>query len=215
MAGLSISIDGLEEIKKSLDTKSLSKKITTAIGITTLQLHNGLRNAVATTYSLNKDLNTVLVGKSISQTKQSGNLIENGLEYSFKPVRLVEFPNLVSKITIPEIRFLARLPDGKIGLISKTTAEVTKVKVLRSKGYQTVVGKQGYGGWKATIKGKVQIEERLTEKTWLTPAITRAPYAPLYGPSLSQMAATMYEKDSKVQVIKNTFDETLARLLDI
>jgi hypothetical protein len=199
MAGYKLNIQGLDELKKEFSKGTLDTKLTPAIGLSILQLHNALSSAIVKNYTTRQRLSSVLVRKSISQVKQGTNFISSGLEYKYKPVRLVEF--LTNTFT-GNIN-----PASKEGIVSVVTIKRGQPRI--------VFGKKHYGGFlqrRGQRVAKAQIFERKQKATWANGK--RLPIIPLYAPSLSQMASKMYDTDSEVQKVKDSLITTLAKFID-
>jgi hypothetical protein len=199
MAGYKIDIQGLDELRVQLDSKTLNKQLIPAIGLVTLQLHNSLSFAITRNYATKQKLSSVLVGKSISQVKQGTNFIVTGLEYKFKPVRLVEFLTNTFEGNIN--------PASKKGIVSVVTIKRGQPRI--------VFGKKHYGGFvqrRGNRVTKAQIFERKQKATWADGE--RLPIIPLYAPSLSQMASKMYDTDNGVQKVKDKLAVTLANFIN-
>jgi hypothetical protein len=163
-------------------------------------VHNSLSFAITRNYATSEKLSSVLVGKSTSNVKQGTNFITSGLEYKFKPVRLVEFLTNTFKGNIN--------PASKQGIVSVVTIKRGQPRI--------VFGKKHYGGFvqrRGANVVKAQIFERKQKATWENGK--RLPIIPLYAPSLSQMASKMYDTDGEVQKVKDSLTTTLAKFIDL
>lgn len=226
MAGLKLEITGLEALRERLLPKKVTKVLVPAINIEILAIHKFLEFEIVKQYTFPSDkrLGTVLKGKSASSLKQGANFLEQGLEYESKPVRLAEFP--LKTITVAaKSRFFYKHTNGSFVMKKKNTAEAVQVLVKRSNGYKTVVG-NGYGGFlqrrdtsgvdkytgfSKPIRNKNNIYQRQQKATWLFEPIARAPIQALYGPSLSFIARSIFNKNSTVLTEK--FSNNIAKVL--
>ena len=201
-----LKLEGLSELKLSLDNNKLQKELVAGIGILALQLHNVLASQVKTIYATNRSLNSVLLNKTSVDTKRGSNFIESGLVYKFEPIGLAQFPSFN--------HFKGNINPGatKEGLVQQ-------VFIIRKKGYQTIHGKKRYGGFVPSNAKGIRVGrwmlERQQKATWLSPGV-RAPTKPLFGPSLSQMASKQFDRTTgDVARFKNRIPDLLVKYINI
>ena len=218
------TIEGLDELSERLSSNTLDKKLVKAIGATALQLNNLLNAQVKATYSTRRSINTVLSAKTTSNLKRGRGFIEFGLEYNFVPLLLQEFPQTKTEKTvnswfkIPN-RFGAGKFSAKAGRMKRQKPNIViAVKVKRNGAFKKL--KDAFYG-ELPSSGKPYLMQRKTKNTWVrepTPEDlkgVREEMGVLYGPSLSQMAESVYSKDSKVQRFKENFSKHLTKNLDL
>jgi hypothetical protein len=217
------SIEGLDELRERLSSGTIEKKLVKAIGTTALQLHNVLNNRVSKTYATRRSLNSVLKSRTMSDFKRGVGFIEFGLEYNFMPILLQEFP--VTKTLVPaNSSFLApnrfgykEFPAIKGRLKRKKPNQQLAVRVKRN-GSPTTLDKAFYG--ELPRDNKVYLMKRHVSNTWIDePSPTnlkgkRDLMGILFGPSLSQMANSVYEKDPYLIKFRDTFADHVVRNLE-
>jgi hypothetical protein len=185
MSAISLKLEGLEDLKLSLSQDKLDKQLVAGIGVIALQLHNVLNNQIKSYYATNRSLTSVLISKTQSDIKRGTGFIENGLNYRFEAIPLSSYPQYS--------HFMGNInPEAtKQGLVQQVT-------IVRKRPYRIIKGKLGYGGFVPSNKKGIRVGrwmlERQQKATWLAPGI-RAPVKPLFGLSLSQMAAIQFELD--------------------
>lgn len=228
MAGVNLQIIGLKEIAERFSTQSINKKLAPAISLYAKGLNAVIGKSVVDTYTVSTtDFNKITSGVQSSNLKTGLNIIEQGLVYNFKARRLVEFPHIQTVISSAPNRFLVRRGELKYGLRWKYYSTATLVRVKRSDGYQTVVGKRGYGGFyqkrnsggvdryselSKPVNRNSNIFERLSDQTWnKEPEDRRGTLQVLFGPSISQMVNKVIETDNKVKDKMNSYAEEIGR----
>lgn len=211
------TITGLDEIVQAFEQTNFEKDVVKAVGSVARELHSVLNTQVRATYSIgNRSLNSVLVGGTESNLKRGTGFIENGLVYQSAPLKLSDFP--VSTIGTGTLSsFIAPnlfTPDlaGKI----KRKKQVEAVVVSIKRNSKTLVK----GAFRGKVKGKLQVLRRKNffsgGDTWeelptrANLAGVRSPYVPVYGPSLSQMAAKVYDTNPYLQKFKDDFGNKIA-----
>lgn len=193
MASINLKLEGLDSLRESLSKTTFDNKLKTTIGLFSTQLHSSLRFAIKRTYAIDKSLDSVLIGNSISITKRGEGFLENNLNYLDKNLRLAEFP--------------LNTFMGNINPSASIPGQVVQVSIRRGTS-KIVYGRKGYGGFlrKRSENVKVnQIFERQTKR--------RKPIKPLYGIGLAKMARIMYDYDSDVQKVKNKLSTEILSLL--
>ena len=136
--------------------------------------------------------------------------------YQSKPILLADFPNstigtgILSSFIAPNLF----TPDlaGKI----KRKKQVEAVVVSIKRNSKTLVK----GAFRGKVKGKLQVLRRKNffegGDTWdslptrANLAGERSPYTPIYGPSLSMMAAKVYDTNPYLQKFKDDFGTKVA-----
>ena len=190
---LSITSDvkGLEFLKELTAGRKLSKNLKKSLGEQSNLLHSAIQFEVIKEYSKpnNKTLASVRLRNSISLEKTGTNLVSNGIEYAFKPVPLHQFPHKENRISAKSKYRL----KGSFRIHDKDYADEVFVKVKKS--FKKVHGR-GYGGFKIKNSRRKGIFERKQERTWTNVQDQRASIRLLFGPSLSQMANTVYKNNN-------------------
>jgi hypothetical protein len=214
------TITGLDEIVQAFEQTNFEKDVAKAIGSVARELNSVLSTQVKATYSIgNRSLNSVLVGGTESNLKRGLGFIENGLVYESKPILLADFPNstigtgILSSFIAPNIF----TPDlaGKI----KRKKQVEAVVVSIKRNSKTLIK----GAFRGKVKNKLQV---LRRKNFFSGGDTwdelpsranligqRSPYTPMYGPSLSMMAAKVYDTNPYLQKFKDDFGNKIAEKL--
>jgi hypothetical protein len=211
------TITGLDEIVQAFEQTNFEKDVAKAIGSVARELNSVLSTQVKATYSIgNRSLNSVLVGGTESNLKRGLGFIENGLVYQSKPILLADFPNstigtgILSSFIAPNI-FTPELA-GKI----KRKKQVEAVVVSIKRNSKTLIK----GAFRGKVKNKLQV---LRRKNFFSGGDTwdelpsranligqRSPYIPMYGPSLSMMAAKVYDTNPYLQKFKDDFGTKVA-----
>lgn len=229
MENVKIEFEGLDNFLKSLNTKKLSKQLEIGIAHASQKLEGDIRAAVVNTYSVSSsDVGKVLLGKARSTQKRGKNLIQNGIEYKYKPKPLNEFPFKEFAVSARSRFALPRAGKG-LAFIKQNKAKGVKVAVKRGR-YKTVVGNKGFGGfhksrsstskWAAIQGGRSSsrpagIYIREQEATWITEPIDRAPIRRLYGPSLVQMIDSVLDNDPLVSDTFENFDLLVSKFITL
>jgi hypothetical protein len=205
MSTINLKIEGLSELKSSLDSNKLQKELVAGVGILALQLHNALTSQIKDVYATNRSLNSVLINKTSVDTKRGTNFIESGLAYRFEAINLSQFPSFG--------HFKGNInPDAtKEGLVQT-------VLIVRKKGQKIIHGKKHYGGFVPSNAKGVRVGrwmlERQQKATWLSPGV-RAPTKPLFGPSLTHMAIKQFNRPTgNVARFKNKLPELLIKYVN-
>jgi hypothetical protein len=211
------TITGLDEIVQAFEQTNFEKDVAKAVGSVARELNSVLSTQVKATYSIgNRSLNSVLVGGTECNLKRGLGFIEKGLVYQSKPILLADFPNstigtgILSSFIAPNI-FTPELA-GKI----KRKKQVENIVVNIRKGKQTLIR----GAFRGEVKDKIRLMRR---KNFFTGGETwdelpsranllgkRSPYYWVNGPSLSQMAAKVYDTNPYLQKFKDDFGEKIA-----
>jgi hypothetical protein len=211
------TITGLDEIVQAFEQTNFEKDVAKAIGSVARELNSVLSTQVKATYSIgNRSLNSVLVGGTESNLKRGLGFIENGLVYESKPLKLSDFPwstvstGLFTPFIAPN-KFTPGL-EGKIK--RKKPVEAIVVSIKRNS--KTLIK----GAFRGKVKEKIGIWRRRNYfeggLTWdVLPTRDdldgkRTPYTPIYGPSLSQMAAKVYDTNPYLQKFKDDFGTKVA-----
>lgn len=194
MPNFKISIQGLEQLKLSLDKKELDRKLIPEIGLSILKLHNALKFAVKENYTIDRSLDSVLKGGSKSNTILGNNLISTSLEYNYKPIDLSKFP-------------YTYVPGPRGGSVHSVTIKRGVTKIVRGKSRQGGFVPRDRSGKVYRNAFGAQMFERIGK--------SRFPLRVLFGPSLSQMAAKMFDTDSNVHRVEDEITQNLLNILDL
>ena len=223
-----VELKGLDKLKEDFSSRKLKKHLALGIADATLQLDQALRIAVVNTYNISDSLDKVRVGRSISNIQTGKNVLKAGLQYKFVPIPLSKF--FVEERTIPANNYfkIKRFTHGYRSIKAGTAREVY-VKVKRANGKRLVGGRYGNKGfyvnpakrntgnkpWEEGKGTRRAILERKQSSTWIINPFERAESALLFGPSLSQMAATVYETDDRVKTVADNFPEIVRKHLNL
>jgi len=175
-----VEIYGLADLKESLEGKKLKRDIPKGIGSATKTIHSALKFELAQKYNVSHNLDSVLVGKSVSNVTFGKNVMEGGLVYRWKPVDLAKFPYSWEWGNIPP------LPKKRKGKVHSVAVRRGSKKV--------VYGKSNHGGF--TQKNGyfgTQMFERVSRE--------RKPLRLLFGPSLSEMASRSLDSPKVTKAI--------------
>lgn len=211
------TITGLDEIVQAFEQTNFEKDVAKAIGSVARELNSVLSTQVRATYSIgNRSLNSVLVGGTESNLKRGTGFIENGLVYESKPLKLTDFPwstvstGLFTSFIAPNIF----TPDLAGKIKRKKPVEAIVVSIKRNS--KTRIK----GAFRGEVKLKVGIWRRQnyfsggltwdTLPTRINLVGKRTPYRPVYGPSLSMMAAKVYDTNPYLQKFKDDFGNKVA-----
>jgi hypothetical protein len=176
---INIEIDGLSDLVATLNPKRINSDIAKGLGLATKTLHATLKHSISQTYNTSHNLDSVLVGKSISNVTFGKNIIESGLEYRYRPVDLAKFDYTWEMGNIPP------LPKKRQGRVHSVT-------VKRASGRKIVYGKSGNGGFtQKNSRYGTQMFERMGKE--------RKPLRLLFGPSLTDMVLKSLDTDPKVK----------------
>ena len=207
-----VELEGLETFKKQLQGNSAMKSIVPDFTLAVLQIHNTLERRVSELFNAPGTLSNVLIGKSVKPVQLGNTFLRYSLQYRYKAIRLGDYP-----FTVSNSNSLSSAPlRGQGGFIHWTKGRFSKdVRVSVRKGKPSIARK-GLGNFdkrRGFIQGR-NIKARDTSKTWtLYPTNgregIRAPYSTLYGPSLSQLANKVYDKDKQVELATENLQTTL------
>lgn len=160
-----VTISGLDAIREEINPNRVQKQVALALGQASIYAHSRLRSEVFSRWAFPKSLDTVRVGtRSRSIQTQGKAFLSADLQYYDIPVNLAKYQANSFWGNIPP------LPKKRPGLVQQ-------VKVKRTRGIQTVMGRYGYGGFIPI--GRNFMLERLTK--------SRFPIKLVYGLSLGQM----------------------------
>lgn len=207
MPAISLKLEGLEDLKKSLDSNKLTRELVAGVGIISLQLHNVLNNQIQSVYQINRSLNKVLINKTSLDIKRGANFISSGLEYKHEAINLAEFPSF------SHFKGNINTDVSKPGLVQQVT-------IVRKRPYKIIKGKKHYGGFvPSNAKGirtgdfKRVMFERLEKRTWIGKERTKLRV--LYGPSLAQMAKIQFNLETgEVARFKNRIPNLLVKYIN-
>ena len=186
------SIQGMEELRSSLDLERIKKDVAIGLGQAATQLHGALNFAIFTRYNSPYNLNAAWRNKSSSTREIGKNVLLRDLEYTNRRVDLSKFR---------PISFY----EGNINSNARRTGLVHEVAVLRGK-QKVIFGKSHHGGFMPR-KGKTtpilfgsygtQMFERKTRRKY--------PLRLLLGPSIGNMLDNVFFKDKNVKAASENF----------
>ena len=172
-------ISGINEIKQNINVSRIKKELAIGVGQAAKLVHSELRSGVAQLYKAPGDLNSVLIGGSISDAtfgKFVLKNIEGAIEYKDKPIQLVKYY---------ESSFMGNLPLPP--LPKKKEGRVFKVEIRRGR-KRRVFGRYKHGGFIPNKDGTFTMGKIMLERV----GKKRYPLVQLYGPSLAQLAQIIY-----------------------
>lgn len=216
------SIEGIDEIVNSFSQLKFEKEVVKAVGSVAKELHTVLNKRTLAVYNTGgRTLNPILIGSTTSDIKRGAGFIEMGLQYESKPIPLSSLPsrlidtNILTPFIAPN-KFTPNL-EGKI----MRKKPVPRVEVFIKKGKGTPIK----GAFRGRINEKLKVMRRKNYfsggETWDELPTRdnllgrRTPYYEVYGLSLSQMAATIYDKDTEVQNFKDNFGTRVGEKLEL
>ena len=211
-----VHLEELEAFRETLNMNYIKKQAALGVADATRQLHSALSSGVANTYYAPKTLDKVLLGKSIDSVKFGKTILKSGLEYKFEAVPLSKF--FEGEVKVPAKSYWKMLkPTGGLRSVFKSYALAVDVKVTRARKATRVTGKKGLGGFlidprRANTGNKPWITTHSPPKgLYEREGASRKYFKLLYGPSLSQMAATVFDDDKKVNDVVNRFGEIVSK----
>lgn len=202
----------LEKLSNNLTSQNHSSSIIPDVNSAIDKFHNTLANRVSTLYKAPASLDTV--------RKKSGSFLtgalsmEYDLVYVQKPITLAKYKLDFKEITLGGLEEGDRNGIPYFNGTSNRFLPINKAESVR------VTIKNGSGGAsikrqrtqfkKFFVKGINEIFVRTQKETWLTiPSPTpyskgvRTPIKLLFGPSLAELAAIVYDNDSVVDKAKD------------
>ena len=223
-----VELKGLKKLKKDFSSRKLKKQLALGIADAALQLDQALRVAVVDTYNISDSLDKVRVGRSISNVQTGKNVLKTGLQYKFVPIPLSKFFVEERTVTVNNYFKIKRFTHGYRSVKAGTAREVY-IKVKRANGKRLVGGRRGNKGfyvnpakrntgnkpWETGKGTRRAILERKHSSTWIVNPFERDESALLFGPSLSQMAAAVYETDNRVKTVADNFPDIVRKHLNL
>jgi hypothetical protein len=194
---------GLNDIKEYININRINKDLARGVNEAVLSLHSALREKVAQNYNFKHSLDSVLIGKSISNVKQGKNFITAGFGYKAKFIGLSKFSH-----------------DSFVGNINPGAQKPGRVeRVVVRKGRKSIVyGKQHHGGFiprYGNLKNPGNAKlfgghgARMLERL----GSSRFPVRMLFGPTLASAALHIYSTDRDVQRKIDEFENTILKFI--
>ena len=197
-------IEGLDELKDSINPNRIRKSVAIGIGQLALSIHSGLKSEIFRNYQVPYSLDSVLIGKSTSLQLFGRNITRNNLT--------LEYEN----IGIPLARYSSGFYEGNIPpLPKKRLGVVEQVKIKRNQ-EKTVYGQRNYGGFIPRTKDRRKVQfGSFGTMMFERQGKNRFPVKQLYGPSLAQLANHIYRTSPKIQNILDSAPEFIAKELGL
>lgn len=225
-----VNLKPLEELKNRYSSARFNKAVLSEIGISIRGINKELENAVKKRYAHPNLLGSVLQNRSISNVKLArNNLVTASLIYLFKPVPLSDFPVTETEVSA-STKYKMRIPGprggkGKVVTRGRKTVLQLQVKVLRRgnykvpfrnyKGFLIKPTRSAHGKYTGISKptGRRGVYQRLQKRTFNKKLFERAPIKPLFGISLSQSAAYVFNHKliDLDKIAKKTFDSVVLK----
>lgn len=201
-----VTFEEFDFLKKQLKTSPDLNAIVPDVSLAILKFHYTLEDRVQSLYTAKDNLSSVLIGNSKQPSELGNTFLRYSLQYRDKPVKLSEYAYQENVVESETAKYPERMFDGGIKWLYKGYALQVKTEIRRGK---PIIAKRGKN---YTQKGFLQhgrILARKQKATWREYPTrrsdgVRAPIVELYGPSLSQLAESTYDKDSIVQNAKDT-----------
>jgi hypothetical protein len=194
-----------DTLRKNLQSDTTLERVVPDVSIAILKLHNTLERRVDELFTNKDKLSSVLIGNSKAPSEIGKTFLRYSLQYRFKSVPYTAYNFSTSEVAVKSfIPF--RIRDNFIRYTSygKATAVSTEYRRGKSKLIRRVKG--------SPFKGFIQngiVYARVQKRTWnevpsvANPKGIRAPIQRLFGPSLSTLAAKVYDVDSQVAKAKD------------
>jgi hypothetical protein len=214
MAQFGVFVEGLNELREELSSERLSRNTTIGLAKAVNDIHKTLQAEVFKRYGFRQQLASVRVGGSHDTRYLPGSraVIEQELVYEGKAVPLKDF-NHISIFDIKKKSFFhGSFYDVPGSFERKAPLERVQVTVVRQGGMKNIT-KDGVRAF--TIDGNI-VSRRNTKRGNPTqrlksPDYDRMDIKTLYGPSLPEAAAWVYENNPVVQA---KIEEVSFKILD-
>lgn len=206
-----IKIEGLDLLQKQLVGKEALSKILPDINSSIKLFTEQLNSRVAEKYTNKVALNSVLSSK----VRTTGGDLTYSLSYKYKAQTLDKFKYRTSIEPTTKPAYIP-LAAGTTNFRWKETHTARQVRTQIKKDVQLAVATRYKASPFKVFKIGNSLFTRLQAATWATHPSrdtlgVRAPYAVAFGPSLSQLAASVYENDSKFKASKNLLEANLIK----
>lgn len=212
-----IAIDGLKDIRKAISIESTIADSVPEISEAILGLHRTLERRVATLYTLEQPLSSVMIGKNKPLEAIGKTFFRYNLQYRYKPVLLSEYSHRILygedvELSAAPLRIPKGDPLARVKWSWGYWSEVTEVQVRKGSEYKI----KGQPAFTYTSNGKQIVSHRTKKQTWnIRPAKGRTGNRTnrttvLFGPSLASLAESVYNNDGYVQeAIEQMYDDIL------
>jgi hypothetical protein len=209
--GFKISIDGLELLKAGLKTDESLRRVIPDMSLAVLHLHNTLESRVGELFTSKNSLSSVMIGHSIKPDQVGNTFLRYSLQYRRVPEPLANF-----KTSINNSSSLSAIPWVEAnGWVKWTRGEFSKetlVSVRRGrKEIPTLRDRKGF-----TVNGKIRVRKQ--DATWrkfpgvaLPQGERKGMTKMMFGPTLSELASKVYDKDTQVAAAKEKVTTDMIR----
>lgn len=213
MSNFKVHVDGLAELKSWLKKDNMAATVVPDVSLAILKFHNVLERRVGEVFTAKNSLNSVMIGRSVSNAQLGNTLLRFSLQYQDKPLPLSDFDFEVDSAKLPGALSTAPLRVGKgpLGFVKWTLGEWSHrvaVKVRRNR-EQTSRTRQ------PVFESKGKLLARNTGATWaIYPSKgekgDRTDMTDfLFGPSLAAQARGIYENDATAQAAKEKMTDEI------
>jgi len=215
-----IRFEGLDRLKKELQVmENPEEKLSKASGLI-LDLHSQLDKRIQALYNVPYGLDRARIGRTVPIERIGKTLLRFSLQYRHIPVPLGDYKVKTSASSSLSSAPTRIPPDSENGYVKwKRGAYSTDSKVAIRKGrakLQGTAGKGAKGSYAFRTPGNSFLVRRIRQTWHVRPTLgvigTRTKLQIMYGPSLSALAAQVYEKD---YVMQQEIDKLSSLLVDI
>lgn len=218
-----IKFEGLDELKKKLDTLEHPEDRLGLASESILKFNSVLDKRVQALFNVPYGLDRVRIGHTVPSERIGKTLLRFSLQYRHIPVPLGDY--LVSESNSNSISAapLRKPPSNPTGFVKWKRGRYSKdYKVAIRKGRSELQGKAGKGaiGGHAFRLPTENFLVRRKRQTWHTrPTLgkvgIRTKLQIMYGPSLSTIASSVFQKDAQVQQALEKLAEELGIIITL
>lgn len=224
MSSVKVTIPGFKEIKsffsKGMQLSTFEVEFTQAVLLTTAVIDK----RVKALYNAPGIPSEVMIGKSVKPEALSKTFIRYGLQYRDKKIPLIKYPYSVRETKVRNaIPFQTLTSEGPYYKpINK--ARIVSVRVKKQKGPNLTKRNVKFKKFLVNNSYMKGIFTRDTSETWEElPTRSaggrivggkRAKYHELYGPSLADLAETVFKHDSEVQKALDNIPDRIIKSMD-
>ena len=221
-----IKFEGLDELKNKLDTLEHPEDRLGLASESILKFHSVLDKRVQTLFNVPYGLDRVRIGHTVPLERIGKTLLRFSLQYRHTPVPLGDYGMQISASS-SESSAPTRFPkDDPDTLVRWKKGKYSKdYKIAVRKGKAVIHGKAGKGAkgghaFLLTTKTKANFIVRRKRQTWhFRPTFgrlgTRTKLQIMYGPSLSTIASSVFQKDYQVQQALEKLAEELGIIITL
>lgn len=215
---LKIQFKGLEELKKRFSEIENPEQKLAKSSNSILNFHKELEKRVQTLFYAPSSLESVRIGRTVPLDRVGRTLLRFSLQYRYKAIPLNQYPYKENKSSSYSSAPTRKASKDGLGYVKWKRGQYSKdypVAIRKNKyKQQGIAGKGSKGGYAfKTPNGHLVRRKR---QTWhIRPSFgvlgIRSKLQLMYGPSLSQLAASVLEKDTYMQ---NEFERLIDDMMD-